>query len=84
MMKNQAVTDMNFETFHYAPRSTSSAPGSATNASREEVTIIENTLGRFELWVACDLIAQLSSFDEAKRFAECAVTFTMDRGTKVA
>ena len=55
----------------------------STNAEKE-VTIIENTLGRFELWVACDLIAQLSSFDEAKRFAECAVTFTMDRGTKVA
>jgi hypothetical protein len=49
----------------------------STNAEKE-VTIIENTLGRFELWVACDLIAQLSSFDEAKRFAECAVTFTMD------
>ena len=74
--------DMNFELFSTTAIDIVRA-WQSTNAEKE-VTIIENTLGRFELWVACDLIAQLSSFDEAKRFAECAVTFTMDRGTKVA
>ena len=81
MMKTQG-DDMNFELFSTTAIDIVRA-WQSTNAEKE-VTIIENTLGRFELWVACDLIAQLSSFDEAKRFAECAVTFTMDRGTKVA
>ena len=81
MMKNKG-DDMNFELFSTTSIDIVRA-WQSTNAEKE-VTIIENTLGRFELWVACDLIAQLSSFDEAKRFAECAVTFTMDRGTKVA
>jgi hypothetical protein len=81
MMKNKG-DDMNFELFSTTAIDIVRA-WQSTNAEKE-VTIIENTLGRFELWVACDLIAQLSSFDEAKRFAECAVTFTMDRGTKVA
>jgi hypothetical protein len=81
MMKTKG-DDMNFELFSTTAIDIVRA-WQSTNAEKE-VTIIENTLGRFELWVACDLIAQLSSFDEAKRFAECAVTFTMDRGTKVA
>ena len=81
MMKNKC-DDMNFELFSTTSIDIVRA-WQSTNAEKE-VTIIENTLGRFELWVACDLIAQLSSFDEAKRFAECAVTFTMDRGTRVA
>ena len=81
MMKNKG-DDMNFELFSTTSIDIVRA-WQSTNAEKE-VTIIENTLGRFELWVACDLIAQLSSFDVAKRFAECAVTFTMDRGTKVA
>ena len=78
MMKTKG-DDMNFEFFSTTSIDIVRA-WQSTNAEKE-VTIIENTLGRFELWVACDLIAQLSSFDEAKRFAECAVTFTM---TKVA
>ena len=81
MMKTKG-DDVNFELFSTTAIDIVRA-WQSTNAEKE-VTIIENTLGRFELWVACDLIAQLSSFDEAKRFAECAVTFTMDRGTKVA
>ena len=81
MMKTKG-DDMNFELFSTTAIDIVRA-WQSTNAEKE-VTIIENTLGRFELWVACDLIAQLSSFDEAKRLAECAVTFTMYRGTKVA
>lgn len=81
MMKTKG-DDMNFELFSTTSIDIVRA-WQSTNAEKE-VTIIENVLGRFELWVACDLIAQLSSFEQAKRFAECAVTFTMDRGTKVA
>ena len=81
MMKNKG-DDMNFETFT-TPAIDVVRAWHATNASRE-VNIIENNRGMFELWVASDCLALFDSFEEAKRFAECAVTFTMDRGTKVA
>lgn len=76
MMKNTVIA-MNFELFDTTAIDVVRG-WHATNASRE-VNIIENNRGMFELWVASDCLALFDSFEEAKRFAECAVTFTVSR-----
>lgn len=68
---------MNFETFELTSRDALGA-WQATNAEKE-VVIIHNTLGLFELWVGSFLLAQLDTFETAKRFAECTCTFTVSR-----